>query len=49
VSCSKSPHAVYLKFKANQDEEFFVRTGPGTTKLQTSDAVEYVQEHFTGG
>jgi predicted HTH transcriptional regulator len=45
VECPRAKAPVYLKFKGN--EEFFVRTGPSTTKLTPSDLVEYVSKHFS--
>jgi hypothetical protein len=45
VKCKKSPKPVYLKFK-NKDEAYFVRTGPGTTKLSTSEAHKHITENF---
>ena len=45
VKCDKSPQPVYLKFK-KRDEEYFIRTGPGTTKLSTSEAHKYINEKF---
>jgi len=36
---------LYLNFK-NQDEEYFIRTGPGTTKLSTSEAHKYIKDKF---
>ncbi len=45
VKCKKSPQPVYLKFK-NKDEAYFIRTGPGTTKLSTSEAHKYITEKF---
>ncbi len=45
VKCKKSPKPVYLKFK-NKEEAYFIRTGPGTTKLSTSEAHKYITEKF---
>jgi hypothetical protein len=45
VKCKKSPKPVYLKFK-NREEAYFVRTGPGTTKLSTSEAHKHITENF---
>jgi hypothetical protein len=45
VKCEKSPKPVYLKFK-NKDEAYFIRTGPGTTKLSTSEAHTYISNKF---
>jgi hypothetical protein len=45
LKCEKCPNPVYLKFK-NKEEAYFIRTGPGTTKLSTSEAHKYIKEHF---
>ena len=46
VNCEKSKEPVYMKFKNNKDEEYFIRTGPGTTKLSTSEAHKYIKDKF---
>ena len=45
VECSASQpnKPVFVKFKKG-DEEFFVRTGPGTTKLAPSQVIQYVAD-----
>ena len=45
VKCKKSPEPVYLKFK-KEEESYFVRTGPSTIKLSTSETVKHIKEHF---
>jgi hypothetical protein len=45
VNCKKGSNPVYLKFK-KKDEAYFIRTGPGTTKLSTSEAHSYIKDHF---
>jgi hypothetical protein len=45
VKCDKSPEPVYLNFR-KKEEEYFIRTGPGTTKLSTSEAHKYIIEKF---
>ena len=45
VACCKSPEPVYMKFKKG-DEEFFVRTGPSTLRLPTSDIHAYILNNF---
>jgi hypothetical protein len=45
IEIPRSTVPVYLKYKS--DEEFFIRTGPSTTKLAPSDLVKYVDSHFT--
>jgi len=49
VSCRRSPEPVFLKWKAieeNPDGDFYVRSGPGTIKLDPSSAVEYIRTRF---
>ena len=46
IDCAKSPKPVFLQFKKNQDEEFYIRTGPGSTKLSPSKLLKYIGEHF---
>ena len=49
VSCQRSPEPVYLKWKGVEtaaDGDFFVRSGPGTVKLASDDAREYVRTRF---
>ncbi len=51
VSCQRSPEPVFLKWKeleATPEGDFFVRSGPGTVKLSTESAVEYVRTRFAG-
>jgi hypothetical protein len=51
VSCQRSPEPVFLKWKgieAAPDGDFFVRSGPGTVKLATDSAREYVRTRFPG-
>ncbi len=47
IDCNRSQKPVFLRFKKNQDEEFYIRTGPGSTKLSPSSLLGYIQEHFT--
>ena len=49
VSCRRSPEPVYLRWKgtgAADDGDFFVRSGPGTVKLSSESAGEYVRTRF---
>jgi len=49
VSCRRSPEPVFLKWKeieANSEGDFYVRSGPGTIKLDPSSAVEYIRTRF---
>ena len=45
VQCSPSKTPIFCKLK-NGEEHFYVRTGPGTTKLPPSELVQYVSSHF---
>jgi predicted HTH transcriptional regulator len=44
VDCSASPVPVFLKSK--DEEEFYVRTGPSSVKLSSSEVLEYSKKHF---
>ena len=49
VSCQRSPEPVFLSWKGVEKEsegDFFVRSGPGTVKLSSADAEEYVRTRF---
>ena len=49
VSCQRSPEPVFLKWKGTEKHEggdFFVRSGPGTTKLEPDSAKEYIRTRF---
>jgi type I restriction enzyme R subunit len=49
VSCQRSPEPVFLKWKgleASPDGDFFVRSGPGTIKLEPASAAEYIRTRF---
>ncbi|MEK7370017.1 MAG: ATP-binding protein, partial [candidate division NC10 bacterium] len=51
VSCQRSPEPVFLTWKgmeASPSGDFFVRSGPGTVKLQTDSANEYIRSRFPG-
>ncbi|MCX6272393.1 MAG: ATP-binding protein [Bacteroidetes bacterium] len=45
VRCMRSPNPVFL-IQKGQEDEFFIRTGPSTTKLGVSDAYKYIKERF---
>lgn len=50
VSCQRSPEPVWLKWKgleANPAGDLFVRSGPGTVKLQIDSAKEYIRTRFS--
>jgi ATP-dependent Lon protease len=44
VNCKPSAKAVFLK--DNAEEKFYVRSGPSTVLLSTSDVLEYSKKHF---
>ncbi|MCR4373270.1 MAG: putative DNA binding domain-containing protein [Acidobacteria bacterium] len=49
VSCRRSPEPVFLKWKGVEvsvDGDFFVRSGPGTVKLEPASAGEYIRTRF---
>ena len=51
VSCQRSPEPVFLKWKGMEtstEGDFFVRSGPGTTKLPPESAKAYVRVRFSG-
>jgi hypothetical protein len=47
IECRPAPQPVFLTPKSGQDEEFYIRTGPATTRLGPRDLIKYTQEHFT--
>ena len=44
VDCSPSSTAVFLK--AKKGEEFYIRSGPSSVQLSTSEVLEYSRKHF---
>jgi type I restriction enzyme R subunit len=49
VSCQRSPEPVFLKWQGTEghaDGDFFVRSGPGTVKLEPDSAKEYIRTRF---
>ena len=44
IDCSRSPSPVFLKVSGQ--EEFYIRTGPSTVQLSTSEVLEYSRKHF---
>ncbi len=44
VQCRKSPVPVYVKDGNEQD--FWIRTGPATTRLPASDMLDYIRQRF---
>jgi hypothetical protein len=47
VTCRRSTAPVYCRLKTDEDERFYIRTGPGTTQLPPSSIVKYVADHFS--
>jgi type I restriction enzyme R subunit len=50
VSCQRSPEPVFLRWKGMEKDpegDFFVRSGPGTIKLPSDSAKEYIRTRFT--
>ena len=45
VECQPSPSPVFLKF--GKEEEFYIRVGPGSRRLSTSEVVAYVTNRRT--
>jgi len=43
VDCKPSPDPVFLK---GNGEEFYVRSGPSSVQLSTSEVLEYSKKHF---
>ena len=51
VSCQRSPELVFLKWKTMEtspEGDFFVRSGPGTIKLDPQSAKDYIRTRFAG-
>ena len=49
VSCQRSPEPVYLRWKGMEkasDGDLYVRSGPGTVRLDEEDAEKYVATRF---
>lgn len=49
VSCQRSPEPVFLRWKGIERDprgEFFVRSGPGTVRLNSEDTEEYIRTRF---
>ncbi|MBI4768978.1 MAG: putative DNA binding domain-containing protein, partial [Chloroflexi bacterium] len=49
VACRRSPEPVFLKWKGmeqNPDGNFYVRSGPGTVRLNPESAAEYIRTRF---
>ena len=46
VKCKESSKAIWLKFYKDKDAEFFIRSGPSSTRLPPPDAIDYINDHF---
>jgi hypothetical protein len=49
VSCQRSPEPVFLKWKgteASPDDDFYVRSGPGSVRLAPESAEEFIRTRF---
>ena len=49
VTCQRSPEPVFLKWRgveAAPGGDFYVRSGPGTVKLNPNSAREYIRTRF---
>ena len=44
VTCSESKKRVFLK--SENEEEFYIRNGPASVKLEGSSLVDYIQHKF---
>ena len=44
VSCESSNKPIYVT--DGNDEKFYIRTGPSTTELSTSETVSYISDRF---
>jgi type I restriction enzyme R subunit len=52
VSCQRSPEPVFLKWKemeASPEGDFYVRSGPGTVRLDAESTREYIRTRFNPG
>jgi type I restriction enzyme R subunit len=52
VTCQRSPEPVFLRWKGIEADavgDFFVRSGPGTIRLQPDSTREYVRTRFPAG
>ena len=44
ITCRRSEKQVFLKF--GNEEEFYVRNGPASIKLEGSSLVDYIRHRF---
>jgi predicted HTH transcriptional regulator len=47
VECRPGTRPVFLRQKGF-GEEFYIRTGPGSSSLSISETMEYIADHFNG-
>ena len=50
VSCPRSPEPVYMRWKGlekSPDGDFYVRSGPGTVRIELAEAEKYVAMRFS--
>jgi hypothetical protein len=45
IECQPSPSPVFLKI--SKDEDFYIRIGPGSRRLSTSEVIAYVTNRPT--
>jgi len=51
VSCQRSPEPVFLKWKGmekDEDGDFYVRSGPGSVRLDAADVAAFIKTRFPG-
>ncbi len=48
IECSRGDQPIYLLNRDTNQQEFYVRRGPATDRLDMRDAVEYIQREFAG-
>ena len=49
VSCQRSPEPVFLRWKGlekSTDGDFYVRSGPGSVRLEGADVEQYIRTRF---
>jgi hypothetical protein len=46
VECTKSNKPVFLKADGGIGEEFYIRAGPTSSKIEARDLIEYVEKRF---
>ena len=45
INCEKSNSPVFLKLSPNE-EEFYIRSGPSSAQIKSSDLVNYIEKKF---